>query len=158
MAKSSAPQTGLDKSLSLEGIYYSAPIPRNLGVLTIMGAEFDGVHFPGVCMPREFDQAELDKEIARIEELHNQHRERLWDTEVLIGVLKFIKYAKTLDGFCVFSGDCEKPFEHDAPAKLVNEIHLAMHGPNPRGWLPMEMMEIRGHDTFSLVLRCTVQY
>jgi hypothetical protein len=41
-----AQTTGLDAALALDAIYYSAPIPRNMAVLTIMGAVFDKVYFP----------------------------------------------------------------------------------------------------------------
>ena len=32
---------GIDEALRLEAVYLSAPIPRNLAVLTAMGAIFD---------------------------------------------------------------------------------------------------------------------
>jgi hypothetical protein len=36
----------MDELLSLEGVYFSAPIPRNTAVLTLMGVIFDKVYFP----------------------------------------------------------------------------------------------------------------
>jgi hypothetical protein len=59
--------TGVDKTLGLDAIYYSAPMPRDLASLTILGAVFDKVYFPGVYLPKDgYDQAALDKEIERI--------------------------------------------------------------------------------------------
>ena len=40
------PPSGTDETLKLEAVYLSAPIPRNLAVLTAMGAIFDKVYFP----------------------------------------------------------------------------------------------------------------
>ena len=57
-------ETGIDHALKLEAIYFSAPIPRNPAVLTVLGAVFDKVYFPGVHLPTEgFDVGELDKEM-----------------------------------------------------------------------------------------------
>jgi len=54
--------------LSLEAVYYASPIPANSAVLTVLGLVFDKVIFPGVYLPLDgFDQAELDREIERIE-------------------------------------------------------------------------------------------
>jgi hypothetical protein len=47
------PPSGIDETLKLEAVYLSAPIPRNLAVLTAMGAIFDKVYFPGVYLPKE---------------------------------------------------------------------------------------------------------
>ena len=51
MADEPKPKTGLDDALSLEATYYATPIPQNMAVLTVLGAVFDKVHFPGVVMP-----------------------------------------------------------------------------------------------------------
>ena len=40
--------TGLDDALKLETVYYSAPVPRDLPTLTVLGTVFDKVYFPGV--------------------------------------------------------------------------------------------------------------
>jgi hypothetical protein len=56
---------GIDDLLKLETVYFSAPIPHNLAVLTILGAVFDRVYFPGVWMPKTgYDPKELEREIA----------------------------------------------------------------------------------------------
>jgi hypothetical protein len=58
--------TGLDEALALEAVYYSAPIPRDLATLTVLGTVFDKVYFPGVYLPKDgFDEAALDREIER---------------------------------------------------------------------------------------------
>jgi hypothetical protein len=56
--------TRLDDALALEAVYYSAPIPRDLATLTVLGTVFDKVYFPGVYLPKDgFDEAALDREI-----------------------------------------------------------------------------------------------
>jgi hypothetical protein len=132
MSDDPKPKTGLDDALSLEVTYYASPIPQNMAVLTILGAVFDKVHFPGVVMPvAGFDQAELDKEIARIEGLTINRR----PNDILVPMLKFIPHAKVLEGFCIFTGDPEKPFDNpqQITGKMVQELHDAIHGPPPPG-------------------------
>src|SRR5712672_1820874 len=106
MAREEKTKSGVDDALSLDVVYYSNPIPQNQAVLTILGAVFDKVHFPGVCMPLQgFDQKELDNEIKRIEELPG----KMAPDEIILPMLKFVRHAKTLEGFCVFSGDSDIP-------------------------------------------------
>jgi hypothetical protein len=127
-------RTGLDEALELEAVYYSAPVPRDLATLTVLGTVFDKVYFPGVYLPTGgFDQKALDKEILRIEEVHRQHPTR---TENLSGILRFVRHAKALDGFCVFTADGASPFQSDVPGKLVKDLYVAIHGPLKPGWEP----------------------
>jgi len=92
------PPSGIDETLKLEAVYLSAPIPRNLAVLTAMGAIFDKVYFPGVYLPKEgFDVGELDKEITRLKALPQGS-----DRQRLLGILNLTKHAKTLEGLCEF--------------------------------------------------------
>jgi hypothetical protein len=64
--------------LGLDAIYYSAPMPRDLASLTILGAVFDKVYFPGVYLPKDgYDQAALDKEIERIRNLGSRLADEL---------------------------------------------------------------------------------
>ncbi len=54
----------------LEAVFYTSPIPHNLGILTFLGLVFDRVHFPNVCLPVDgFDPDEVVQEIERIEKL-----------------------------------------------------------------------------------------
>jgi hypothetical protein len=127
-------KSGLDDALTLDTVYYTGPMPQNLAVLTILGAVFDRVYFPGVYMPSAgFDQAELDKEIARIESLDIPRR----PGDITLPMLKFIRHARTLDGFLCFTGDREKIFKDDrVPLQMVRGMYEAIHGPIPDGWEP----------------------
>lgn len=135
MTDEKRPQTGVDDTLSLETIYYSGPIPRDTAVLTILGAVFDKVYFPGVYIPTSgFDQSELDKEIARIEGLQGNRR----PDDIILPMLKFVRHAKTLEGFCVFTGGGEHAFDPaPPPTTMVTDLYEAIHGPSPKGWQPM---------------------
>jgi hypothetical protein len=128
--------TGLDAALTLDAIYYSAPIPRNAAVLTIMGAVFDKLYFPDVYMPNGgYDEKELQKEIERLRALPTPGR----NTAKLIGILEFVQHVKTLDGFCVFTGDGNTPFlDHNkVPGQMARDLFFAIHGPQKPGWEPM---------------------
>ena len=130
------PPTGLDDAFRLDAVYLSAPIPRNPAVLTVLGAVFDKVYFPGVHMPKSgFDQKEVDKEIARIEALKDQQQ----DTQLLIGAMKLVKYAKLLEGFCDFTADPNDPFQQNSPVapELVQAVYEFIHGPPRPGFIPM---------------------
>jgi hypothetical protein len=127
------PPSGIDETLKLEAVYLSAPIPRNLAVLTAMGAIFDKIYFPGVYLPKDgFDLGELDKEIARLEALPTAQG---YDARLLIGILNLTKHAKTLAGFCEFTGDPDDIFCTNSapPPQLVQAIHEVIHGPLRKG-------------------------
>src|ERR1035437_2418550 len=128
--------TGIDDALKLEAVYLSAPIPRNLAILTVLGAVFDKVYFPGVYLPKDgFDARELDKEIARLEALPVANQ---YDVQLLIGVLRLTKHAKTLEGFCEFTATAEDPYDRQSqpPAGMVQAVYDAIHGPPPAGFIP----------------------
>jgi hypothetical protein len=128
--------TGIDDALKLEAVYLSAPIPRNLAVLTVLGAVFDKVYFPGVFLPTSgFDQREVDKEITRLEGLADRREE----THLLIGAMKLIKHAKLLAGFCEFTADPDDTFlrKDPVPEELVQAVYNSIHGPPRPGFIPM---------------------
>lgn len=121
----------------LEAVYYAAPIPRSLATLTVLGAVFDKVYFPGVYLPKGgFDEVALDQEIQRLEALPDAQTG--YETALLIGVLKMAKHARTLEGFCVFTNTRDDPFKasESIPAKMVADIADAIHGPPPKGFIP----------------------
>jgi len=127
--------SGIDATLKLEAVYLSAPIPRNLAVLTAMGAIFDKVYFPGVYLPKEgFDVGELDKEITRLKALPQDY-----DRQLLLGILGLTKHAKTLAGFCEFTADPDDVFgtKSEPPQQLVRAIFEAIRGPPREGFTPM---------------------
>src|SRR6516164_3653579 len=102
------PPSGTDETLKLEAVYLSAPIPRNLAVLTAMGAIFDKVYFPGVYLPKEgFDIGELDEEIGRLRALTQPSSH---DRELVIAALELTKHAKILEGFCEFNANPDDAF------------------------------------------------
>lgn len=108
-----------------------------MAVLTILGAVFDKVYFPGVYLPKGgFEQRELDQEIDRIASLDGPHR-----SERFLPILQFARHVRTLDGFCVFTGDRENPFDasHEIPQQMLRDIYDAIHGPAPSNWTPMFM-------------------
>jgi hypothetical protein len=130
------PPDGIDTTLRFEAVYVSAPIPRNLGVLTVLGTVFDKVYFPGVHLPKDgYDLAELDKEVARLESLPIA---RDYETQELIGIMRLTKYAKTLEGFCEFTAPGDDPFGNRSPVPggLVNALYEAIHGPPRPGFIP----------------------
>jgi hypothetical protein len=129
------PSNGIEETLKLEAVYLSAPIPRNLAVLTAMGAIFDKIYFPGVYLPKDgFDVGELDKEIARLKALPQDY-----DRQLLLGILSLTKHAKTLAGFCKFTADPDDIFgtKSEPPQQLVRAIYDAIHGPPREGFMPM---------------------
>jgi len=130
------PSDGIDATLRLEAVYVSAPVPRNLAVLTVLGAVFDKVYFPGVHLPKDgYDVAEIDKEVVRLEALPIA---REYDTLELIGIMKLTKHAKTLEGFCEFTAQADDPFgtRSPVPGSMVNTLYEAIHGPPRPDFIP----------------------
>jgi hypothetical protein len=129
-------KTGIDDALRLDAVYLSAPIPRNLAVLTVLGAVFDRVYFPGVYLPKGgYDPADLDTEIARLEALPDAGD---YDTQLLIGILKLAKHAKALENFCEFTADPDDPFGQKTPIppEMVQALYNNIHGPPRPGFIP----------------------
>ena len=84
-------QTGIDETLKLEAVDLTAPIPRNAAVLTVLGAVFDKVYFPGVHMPKSgYDPKDVEREIQRLEGLND----RSHDTQLLIAAMRLLQHAK----------------------------------------------------------------
>ena len=128
--------TGIDDTLKLEAVYLTTPIPRNLAVLTVLGAVFDKVYFPGVYLPKDgFDVKALDKEIARLEALPTAGD---YSTQLLIGILNLTKRAKDLEGFCEFTATSDDPYGRKSPIppEMVRAVYDAIHGPPRAGWTP----------------------
>lgn len=92
------------------------------------------MYFPGVYLPTSgFDQAELDKEIARIIEVSRGKPTRNTN---LVGILNFIRHVKTLEGFCVFTGDMKFHNDDDISPRMLDDLYKAIHGPYREGWQP----------------------
>ncbi|HXW30161.1 MAG TPA: hypothetical protein VEK55_12430 [Xanthobacteraceae bacterium] len=128
--------TGIDKTLALEAVYLSTPIPRNLAVLTVLGAVFDKVYFPGGYLPKTgYDEAALQREIKRLEQLRDPPDYETW---LLINVLRILRHVKTLEGFCEFTGDPDDPLGRQAkvPAELLKAIDDSIFGPPPPSFIP----------------------
>lgn len=129
-------QTGIDETLKLEAVYLTSPIPRNAAVLTVLGAVFDKVYFPGVHMPKSgYDPKDVKKEIVRLEGLNDRQH----DTQLLIAAMKMVLHAKTLEGFCEFTGDPEDVFlqKNPVPGELVRAVYDVIRGPPRPGFTPM---------------------
>jgi hypothetical protein len=129
--------SGLDQPDTLEAVYYSHAVPRNLEVLTTLGLIFDRLYFPGVYMPPPgFDQKAVESEIQRIIS-HFQGRLDP-NTRQMLDCMSFALHYKDVAEFCIFPG---KPgrieqFEglvHD----VVNQLELMVFGPRPEGEIPI---------------------
>ncbi|WP_271577963.1 hypothetical protein [Bradyrhizobium sp. CCBAU 11361] len=128
--------TGIDEALRLEAVYLSTPIPRNDAVLTVLGAVFDKVYFPGVHMPTTgYDPKDVKKEIERLIALNDAR----YETQLLIRAMKLALKAKTLEGFCEFVGDPDDPFLHKDPVpdQLIKALYETINGPPRPGFTPM---------------------
>jgi hypothetical protein len=119
--------------LSLNGIYYSHPVPRDLAILTLMGFVFDKVYFPGAYLPiAGFDPSEVEKEIERLRQWEGDY-----DTNQLIGVLRFLKHVPALQGFCEFQSSTSEIFgDPKFSPDVITKIYDAIHGPPREGWIP----------------------
>ena len=120
--------------LALEAIYSSAPGPRGFASLTVLGLVFDKIYFPGVYLPKDgFNQAELNAEIERLLALPSPMDP---GRAVLIGMLRLVEHAKTLDGFCDFTAPRENAFgsPSDIPAGMVENLYYSIF-PRRAGWI-----------------------
>ena len=123
----------IDHTLGLEAVYYSAPVPRDLAVLTVLGIVFDKVHLPGVYIPMDgYDRDGVVAEIERLRALNS----RLQSTADLIGMMKFMLIAPGIQDMLVLDSDHTRLIDDKAPGTLVDELYRAIHGPHKPGWTP----------------------
>jgi hypothetical protein len=118
----------------MEGIYYSHIVPRDTAILTLLGLIFDKVHFPGAYLPiTGFDLKDLDKEINRLEALPPD-----FDTNQLVGILKFLKHVPTLQGFCEFLPNTSGIFSDDRfSGDAILQMYDTIYGRRRKDWTPM---------------------
>ena len=133
---------------AFEAIYFPGPVPAdNSAMLTVLGVIFDRVYFPGVYFPKSgFDQAEVDKEIARIEALPGAATNR--DDADLVGMLRFLRVAKAVEGLCIFSGVGDGTFRHAQPNPewMEENIYEAYWGPTKTQLDPdIRRLALKGH-------------
>lgn len=120
----------------LEAVFYSSPIPHDLGTLTFLGLVFDRVHFPNVYIPADgFDREAVVREIERLDGLGMQQDYDVWLTTQLL------KYAlcPQLREFCYFTGQKEQIFGGDEMGEvkdLVIALEEQIHGPPKPGFHP----------------------
>ncbi|WP_036307286.1 hypothetical protein, partial [Methyloglobulus morosus] len=120
----------------LEAVFYTSPIPHNLGILTFIGFVFDRVHFPNVYLPIDgFDRDEVINEIKRIENFGL----RDYETWLLINLMKYALNPE-LREFCHFTGERGQIFggeEIDKVKDLVAALEQLIHGSPKPGFSPM---------------------
>ena len=116
----------------LEAVFYTSPIPYNLGILTFLGLVFDRVHFPNVYIPTDgFDPDALEHEIVRIESAGN----RDYDNWLLTSLMKYALHPD-LRKFCYFTGEHGQIFggeEIKEVKDLVVSLEQQIHGPAKSG-------------------------
>ena len=119
----------------LEAVYYATPIPSSALALTHMALVFDRIYFPHVHLPLDgYDPEWVDAEIARIAALP---RGGFGDTDDLLAMMRFLRHAKTLDGFCVFTGDSNGfGGKEEGAEELVKQLDIALFGPPKPNFIP----------------------
>lgn len=119
----------------LEAVFYTSPIPENLGILTFLGLVFDRVHFPNVYIPTEgFQPREVVEEIKRIERVGN----RDYDTWLLSNLMRYT-LNPGLQEFCHFTGKDGQVFggeDMKDAQNLVVSLQQLIHGPTPENFCP----------------------
>lgn len=121
---------------TLEAVYYATPIPSSALALTHMALVFDRLFFPHVHLPKDgYDPEWVAAEIARIDALP---RGGFRDSDNLLAMMRFLPHARTLDGFCVFTGTPEGFGKKEEGAEeLVKQLDIALFGPPKPNFFPM---------------------
>ena len=120
----------------LEAVNYATPIPSSTLALTHMALVFDRIHFPHVYFPLEGSDPEwVEREAARIASLPPGG---FGGGQELAAMLRFVRHAKTLDGFCVFTGDAGvMGGKEEGAEELVKQLDVAIFGPPQPNFMPM---------------------
>ncbi len=128
-------KSALDETLQLEAVYYSAPMPRTLAALVVMGLVFDRVHFPGVHLPQgDYDRAGWKAETRRIADLNPSD----FETQLLVAMMNFTETAEALDGFLCYDKGRDDPLDaYDVDERLVSQMQEALLGPPRDNFIPL---------------------
>ena len=129
-----------DSIEQLEAVYYTSPIPYDLGTLTFLGLVFDRVHFPNVHIPVEnFDPEWVAAEIKRLEELPPPHQSKRYERWLLTHLMKYALVPE-LQQFRLFTGSRDQVFGGEQlkdATGLVNALYEQIFGPPEEGFTPM---------------------
>ncbi|MDH4188542.1 MAG: hypothetical protein OEV08_16265 [Nitrospira sp.] len=121
---------------TLEAVYYASPIPGTALALTHMALVFDRIHFPHIYLPlKGYDPEWVEREAARIAALPPGG---FGDGDELVAMLRFVRHAKTLDGFCAFTGEAGvMGGKEEGADELVKQLDIAIFGPPKPNFFPM---------------------
>ena len=122
----------MDSIERLECVYYPGPIPANSAVLTVLCFLFDKIHFPNVYLPKgDYDKELLRQQIQRLEEdpANNGRTYPAYQTQRLIGMLKFLDYRLPLDGILEFPASRGSIFG-EKREKLIGKIANTIYDAN----------------------------
>ena len=130
--------------MQMEAVYYSAPAPRSLRALTLLGLVFDRLIFPTVYVPDgDVDLDATAKELERIRGL--PRRSTISHAHTLNGIymenlMVLALNAEHLRDFCVFTGECSwgrAGVMEPGAKELAFELERAIYGPPPKNFIPM---------------------
>ncbi len=123
----------------MEAVYYSAPAPKSLRALTLLGLVFDRLIFPDVYVPDGgIDLDATAKEFERICALPGRQS---IDTMHMLNLMLLALNAEHLKNFCVFTGRLGSlgPTERGSN-ELTRELELAIFGRPPENFNPTPPM------------------
>lgn len=133
----------MNKNVRLEAVYYSAPFPRSLEAVTLMGLVFDRIYFPHVYLPDEgFTTEEVNERASNLIKLlqgKSNYTYQDQETVTMIRSLQFLSWKEWTKGFLDFTnkgGDIfQKPGEEGE--RIVKQIHDLTLGPPKEGFHPV---------------------
>jgi hypothetical protein len=116
---------------SLEAVYYARPYPEWLS-LTTLACIFDRLHFPGVYMPRDFDQLDAYKEVQRLGSIPSLTLEDIQAQRAL----EFALHRHHFDDFCVFTATPQTAGEVEAgTGEVAHALEEEIYGPSPESFI-----------------------
>ena len=133
----------MNDSVRLEAVYYSAPLPRSLEAVSLMGLVFDRVYFPHVYLPDDgFTVDEANERAAKLtKHLHGKNQYTYHDhgTATMIRALRFLTWKQWTKDFLVYTNVDGSIFEKpgEGGKELVKQIYELTWGPPRDGWEPI---------------------
>ena len=125
----------MNDSVRLEAVYYSAPLPRSLEAVSLMGLVFDRVYFPHVYLPDDgFTVDEANERAAKLTEYLRGRTQYTYDdqsTATMIRALRFLTWKEWTKDFLVYTNIDGNIFEKpgDGGKELVKQIYDLTFGP-----------------------------
>jgi len=119
--------------MEFEAVYYAAPAPNSMQVLTLLALVFDRVIFPSVYIAADgIDLEATEREYERVSKLRHPGDE---NTQQMLNLMVCAMNARHLKDFCRFTGELGSLADKEPDAgMLTHDLETLIYDPPPENF------------------------